>query len=120
MDNSSNDCCAAVHSSSTGADSPTDGDSQSATDIERKFHAFMRAANSPQALDAPTKQAIALALSVLTKCEPCAIAHIEKAKKMGFSDAEIDDAAWSAVAFGGSPVMMFFKGIKDKIAGTRS
>ena len=77
----------------------------------------MRAANTPQALDAPSKQAIAVALSVLSKCEPCLVAHIEKAKKMGFTDEEIDDAAWSAIAFGGSPVMMFYKTVKEKIAG---
>jgi AhpD family alkylhydroperoxidase len=108
-------CCAdgnppAGGSAAPGADSPGTGD------VERKFFAFLRAANSPQALDAPTKQAIALALSVLSKCEPCVIAHIEKAKKMGFTPEEIDDAAWSAIAFGGSPVMMFYNAVKEKSA----
>jgi hypothetical protein len=30
---------------------------------------------------------------------------------MGFSQAEIDEAAWMAIAFGGSPTMMFWKGV---------
>ena len=79
--------------------------------VVEKFQEFLRAANAPGALDAPTKQAIAIALSVLTRCEPCTKAHIAKARKMGFTQAEIDEAAWMAIAFGGSPTMMFVNGI---------
>ncbi|MEI6034134.1 MAG: carboxymuconolactone decarboxylase family protein [Verrucomicrobiae bacterium] len=104
-------CCPDAHSFQP-APAP-----QAAGDVERKFFSFLKAANSPQALDAPTKQAIALALSVLSKCEPCVIAHIEKSKKMGFTADEIDDAAWSAIAFGGSPVMMFYNAVKEKMGG---
>ena len=32
---------------------------------------------------------------------------------MGFSQDEIDEAAWLAIAFGGSPVMMFYEGVRD-------
>jgi len=32
---------------------------------------------------------------------------------MGFSQQEIDEAAWMAIAFGGSPVMMFYKQNKN-------
>jgi len=28
---------------------------------------------------------------------------------MGFTQAEIDEAVWMAIAFGGAPVMMFYK-----------
>lgn len=108
-------CCADGHPPAGGPAAP-DADAPGTGDVERKFFAFLRAANSPQALDAPTKQAIALALSVLSKCEPCVVAHIEKAKKMGFTAEEIDDAAWSAIAFGGSPVMMFYNAVKEKAA----
>ena len=102
-------CCAEDHPPQAG---PADGAPPSTADAERKFFAFLKAANTPKALDAPTKQAIALALSVLSKCEPCLIAHIEKSKKMGFTAEEIDDAAWSAIAFGGSPVMMFYNAVR--------
>jgi selenide,water dikinase len=76
------------------------------------FMAFLGVANRPGALDAATKQALAIALSVVTKCEPCTRAHIDKARKMGFTQEEIDEAAWMAIAFGGSPVMMFYNGVK--------
>jgi len=79
---------------------------------QAKFMEFMKAANSPGALDAQTKQAMAIALSVMTKCEPCTKNHIRKAREMGFSQDQIDEAAWVAIAFGGSPVMMFYNGIR--------
>ncbi len=77
-------------------------------DIQRKFSEFLKSASQPEALDAYTKQAIAIALSVLTKCEPCLKMHITKAREKGFTEAEIDEAAWMAISFGGSPVMMFY------------
>ena len=80
----------------------------STAEIKRKFQEFMKAAGRPAALDAATKQAVAIALSVLARCEPCVKSHIEKARKMGFSQEEIDEAAWMAISFGGSPTMMFY------------
>jgi selenide,water dikinase len=75
---------------------------------QQKFKEFMAVASAPGALDAHTKEAIALALAVMARCGPCVKAHVAKARGMGFSDAEIDEAAWMAIAFGGSPVMMFY------------
>ena len=109
-------CCAEAHPALADEATSTEGVASPSDDVERKFFSFLRAANSPQALDATTKQAIAVALSILSKCEPCVIAHIEKAKQMGFSGEEIDDAAWSAIAFGGSPVMVFYNAVKEKMA----
>jgi AhpD family alkylhydroperoxidase len=91
------------------------GPGQAAT-IQKDFLEFLRAANTPGALDSRTKQAIALALSVLARCEPCLKAHIKKAKDMKFSMDEIDEAAWMAIAFGGSPTMMFYNGVRKEFA----
>ncbi len=55
----------------------------------------------------------AIALSVLAKCQPCAKIHIKKARDSGFSQEAIDEAAWMAIAFGGSPAMMFYNGVKE-------
>jgi len=79
-----------------------------ATVAERKFQEFLQAAGAPGALDAKTKQAIAIALSVLARCEPCVKSHVKKARAMGFSQEEIDEAAWMAIGFGGSPTMVFY------------
>jgi len=81
-------------------------------EIEAKFQDFLKAAGTPGGLDARTKRAVAIALSVLAKCEPCVKSHVNKAREMGFSLEEIDEAAWLAISFGGSPTMMFYKGVR--------
>lgn len=85
------------------------GAGQMPDQLQEQFLAFLGATASPGALDQKTKQAIAIALSVLAKCEPCLKSHIQKARKTGFTQAEIDEAAWMAVGFGGCPVMMMYK-----------
>ncbi|MGA2034055.1 MAG: carboxymuconolactone decarboxylase family protein [Thermoguttaceae bacterium] len=92
-------CC------SEGHESPAEGAGQ----IRQMFQEFLKSAAAPGALDGRTKRAIAIALSVLAKCEPCLKIHVQKAREMGFSQDEIDEAAWLAIAFGGSPTMMFYK-----------
>jgi AhpD family alkylhydroperoxidase len=79
------------------------------------FQQFLSTVGRPGGLDAVTKQAINIALCVVSRCEPCLEAHLKKAKKMGFSQAEIDEAAWLAIAFGGSPAMMFYKQLSEKV-----
>jgi AhpD family alkylhydroperoxidase len=85
-------------------------------EIQKKFKQFMGAASAPGALDVATKQAVNIALSVLARCGPCVKAHVKKAKAMGFTDDEIEEAAWLAIAFGGGPVMMFYNAIKAELA----
>ncbi len=84
----------------------------SAIDAQKKFHEFLKAVNQPGTLDAYTKQAIAIALSVANRCEPCLKMHLQKARDKGFSQAEIDEAAWMAIAFGGSPLMVWYDKLK--------
>lgn len=103
-ENAHNDCCSHGH----GASAPAGQSGAAVSSVQQKFQEFLKAANAPGALDAATKQAIAIALSVLAKCEPCTKAHIAKARQMGFTQEEIDEAAWMAIAFGGSPTMMFY------------
>ena len=82
------------------------------SETEAKYHEFLKSANAPGALGAKTKQAMAIGLSVLAKCEPCVKSHIKKARAMGFTQEEIDEAAWMAIAFGGAPLMMFYKALR--------
>ena len=78
------------------------------------FGAFMGAVNAEGALDARTKKLLAIALSLLAKCEECAEIHIAKAREMGLSEEEINEAAWMAISFGGAPVMMFFNSVRER------
>ena len=81
--------------------------------VKPKFKEFLKEANRPGELDAVTKQALAIALSVIQRCDPCVKMHIRKAREMGFSQEAIDEAAWMAIAFGGSPIMMFYEGVRE-------
>jgi selenide, water dikinase len=103
-------CCDPNHQSDQSAsDAASTG---GVTAAERKFQEFLQATGAPGALDAKTKQAIAIALSVLARCEPCVISHLKKARAMGFSQEEIDEAAWMGIGFGGSPAMVFYNRLK--------
>jgi selenide,water dikinase len=95
-----------VSSTSSGAaTSPID-------EVKAKFKAFLGAASSPHGLDAYTKQAMAIALSVATRCEPCLKMHLANARKKGFTQDEIDEAAWMGISFAGSPAMVFYEQAK--------
>ena len=102
------DCCSEGHGSGVSPAACSGG----TPEVQRKFQDFLKCANGPGALDARTKQTVAIALSVVTKCEPCTKIHMKKARDMGFSQEEIDEAAWMAIAFGGSPTMMFYNSVK--------
>ena len=99
------ECCAPTQGAAPGTADGVAG-------VRQKFQAFLGAANAPGGLDAYTKRIVAIALSVLAKCAPCARMHIAKARQMGISQEEIDEAAWLAISFGGSPLMLFYDELK--------
>jgi len=108
QENQPMNCCTGDHEQ----DHAASHDPSNAATIQQKFQEFLAAANAPGALDAHTKQAIAIALSVLARCEPCVKSHLKKARAMGFSQEELDEAAWVAIAFGGSPTMVFYNNLR--------
>jgi len=108
----SGECCSGAASSDCCSSGESNASPSSVGETESKFFEFMKAANAPGALDAKTKKAIAIALSVAAKCEPCLKNHIKGAREIGFTQEEIDEAAWMAIAFGGSPLMMFYKTLR--------
>jgi AhpD family alkylhydroperoxidase len=60
------------------------------------FKAFSKAVFAPGALDAKTKQLIAVAVAHVTQCPYCIKGHTAGASKAGASDAEIMEAIWVA------------------------
>ena len=94
-------CCADMFDQAA----PTDATAEA----RRAFGALMRATGTPGALDAKTKELINFALVVMSRCRPCLDAHLNKAGKLGLTQAELDEAAWSAIAMGGAPVKMFYE-----------
>jgi selenide,water dikinase len=102
-------CCADAVTSSE----QVNGKSSDIAQIKAKFIDFLGSASSPHGLDAYTKQAMAIALSVAMRCEPCLKMHLKKAREKGFTQDEIDEAAWMAISFGGSPTMVFYEQFKN-------
>ncbi len=93
------DCCA----------SPPSSDEKPTANALGLFRDFMSAANRPGLIDARAKKLMAIALSVVQRCEPCLKSHMKSALAMGITRAEIDEAAQLAIAFGGCTAMMFYK-----------
>ena len=74
----------------------------------------MSATGADGAISSRAKELMAVALSVLSKCEECVKIHIEEARSMGISEDEISEAVWMAISFGGAPTMMFYRSVMEK------
>lgn len=60
------------------------------------FHAFSKAVFAPGALDARTKQLLAVAVAHVTQCPWCIEGHVKAARREGASDEQIMEAIWVA------------------------
>jgi alkylhydroperoxidase/carboxymuconolactone decarboxylase family protein YurZ len=49
-----------------------------------------------------------------SRCQPCFETHYQKARELGITQAELDEAAWCAIAMGGAPVKMFYQESLEK------
>ena len=71
------------------------------------FSALAQAAIKPGALDRKTKELIALAIGVATRCDGCIGFHTEALVKLGASRAEVEEALGMAIYMGGGPALMY-------------
>lgn len=94
-------CCADAFGQAAGA--------STASESQRAFGALLRSVQSGGALDEKAKELILFGLVVQSCCAPCFEAHYQKARKLGITPAELDEAAWCAIAMGGAPVKMFYQ-----------
>jgi AhpD family alkylhydroperoxidase len=62
-----------------------------APDVMKEFSAMARAASGAEALDAKTKELIALAISVAVRCDFCIAFYAQAAVKQGASRDEVMD-----------------------------
>ncbi len=79
------------------------------------FQDFMGTSLRPGAVDILTKELIAVALSLAVPCVPCARIHLRKAREMGISDAELEEAAAIATAFAGCRALMLWNELKSEL-----
>jgi AhpD family alkylhydroperoxidase len=76
-------------------------------EVTRGFSALAQAATKPGALDAKTKELIAMALSVAARCDPCLGFHAESLVKLGCTRAELEEMLGMCVYMGGGPSLMY-------------
>lgn len=80
-------------------------------DLMGKFQAFEHAAaGAGGALDAKTKELIALALAVGARCDACIGFHVKQLVGMGVTRAELEDALGVCIVMGGGPSLMYATG----------
>jgi AhpD family alkylhydroperoxidase len=76
-------------------------------DVMKGFSATAQAALKANALDAKTKELLALGISVAIRCDPCVGFHAEGAVKAGASRAEILETIGTAIYMGAGPSVMY-------------
>lgn len=76
-------------------------------DVMAGFSAMAAAAGRDGALDKKTKELIALAIGVATKCDGCIGYHVEALVKLGTSRAEFQETLGMAIYMGGGPSLMY-------------
>ena len=76
-------------------------------DVMKAFSAMAQSALAPKALDRKTKELIALAISVATRCDDCIAFHARAAVKHGASEQEVAETLAMTVYMGAGPSVMY-------------
>lgn len=71
------------------------------------FGALAKAATRAGALDPKTKELIALAIGVATRCDGCIAYHARALVKLGASREEVAEMIGMTIYMGGGPSMMY-------------
>jgi AhpD family alkylhydroperoxidase len=90
-----------------GVSRQLDGLRLSTPEAMKAFAELGRAAMAAGALDKKTKELIALALGVATRCEPCIGFHAQALARLGASRQEVDETLAVATYMGGGPSLMY-------------
>lgn len=91
-----------------------------APDVAKGFATLAGAAMKDGAIDAKTKELIALAIGITARCDGCLAYHARAAARLGASREEIVEVIGVAVYMGGGPSMIYgsealaaFDGLSD-------
>ena len=79
----------------------------STPEVMKSFSELGRAATTDGALDRKTKELIALALSVASRCDPCIGFHAQTLVKLGATRQEVDEMLGVTTYMGGGPSVMY-------------
>lgn len=79
------------------------------------YQALSNAGKKTDVLDAKTRELIALAVSVTTRCDGCITVHSAEALKQGASHEEIAEALGVAVALNAGAAMVYSARVLDAV-----
>lgn len=76
-------------------------------DVYKGFGGLHAAAFRAGALDAKTKELIALAIAITTHCDGCIAAHAKGAARNGASETEVAETIGVAISMNGGPATVY-------------
>lgn len=76
-------------------------------EVAKGFSALAGAAVADGALDKKTKELIALAIGIVSKCDPCIGFHMKALIELGVTRSEIAEVAGMCMYMGGGPAFMY-------------
>lgn len=85
-------------------------------DIVRGYSTLSAAGQKTGKLDAKTRELIALAVAVTTRCDGCITVHTDAAVKAGATKEEITEALGVAIALNAGAALVFSARVMDAFA----
>ncbi|MBS0492665.1 MAG: carboxymuconolactone decarboxylase family protein [Proteobacteria bacterium] len=76
-------------------------------EVMQGFNAMSKAALAPGAIDAKTKELIALGIGVAARCDGCIGFHTQALARLGATRTEVHETLAIAVYMGGGPALMY-------------
>ena len=89
-----------------------------APDVMKAFAGIAKAATVSKALDAKTKELIALGIAVAVRCDDCIAFHAKAAVDHGATEAEVAETLGMAVYMGAGPSVMYASHAFQRLAMT--
>ena len=80
---------------------------RAAPDQMRALRGLMEAASKDGALDARTKELMAIGIAIATHCEGCIVFHVRAALKHGATREEVAETVGVAIEMGGGPAAVY-------------
>lgn len=76
-------------------------------DTMTAFHGLVQNTTKEGALSARTKELMALAIAIATRCEGCIVYHVSNAIRHGAGRTEIAETVGVAIEMGGGPATVY-------------
>lgn len=83
------------------------------------YRSVAAAQGSNGALDARTRELIAIAVAVTTRCDGCISSHVAAAIQAGATEAEISDACGTAIALNAGAAYVYSLHVMDAVKGLK-